>query len=265
VGDPNWKRHSAKPTLNYIGGKARGIREIVKHFPPQKDEMVAPFIGGGAIEIYQAKRGVRVHGYDLDVGVANYWRCLLKDPVRLFAELRKLWPVTEGDFKLYRTELLSIPNSFRRAALYYVVNRSGFSGDTYKGGYRGEGKTGLKRRHLHAVRAFKLSHLTVDHGDFRFALQQHPNTFAYLDPPYLMPLDYGGYYGPGGILHTNFDHQGLRDLVADRPQWIMSNQDNQMVRDLYAGFEMATPVWSHQCHADSKELLIFSKDLKPQH
>ena len=264
--DPNHKRHTARSPLNYLGGKRRGVSHIVPHFPPDLTEMVSPFFGGGGLEIEMAKRGVRVHGYDRDEGVTCFWTYVQRDPVRLHAEIRKLWPLGREQFHDLRRQLIEIPNSLQRAAYYYAVNKSSFMGQTYTGSFIGENYEFFHRRKLHAIRTFKLSKLTVERCDYRVGLESHPGLFAYLDPPYLMDFKGPGYYGPGGLLHSQFDHQALRDFVADRPRWIMSNCDNEMVRDLYAGFEMVVPVWAYGMGsgAPSRELLIFSKDLRPR-
>jgi DNA adenine methylase len=60
------------------------------------------------------------------------------------------------------------------------------------------------------------------------------DTFFYLDPPYYGCEDYYG----DGIFHRD-DFEKLRDiLTAMRGKFIMSINDNEVIRTLYKGFKI---------------------------
>ncbi len=64
-------------------------------------------------------------------------------------------------------------------------------------------------------------------------------------------------------MHKDFDHQGLAGILRGRDRWILSYNDCQQIRSLYADYLMQTPTWMYGMSNDkkSKELLILSKDL----
>ena len=62
---------------------------------------------------------------------------------------------------------------------------------------------------------------------------------------------------------ARIDQQELRDYLRERPNWIMSNDDNERTQELYAGFAMARPKYEYGGGRRSNELLIFSNDLTP--
>ena len=47
------------------------------------------------------------------------------------------------------------------------------------------------------------------------------------------------YYRP------DFDHNDFFEAIKDRPNWIQSNTDNQLVRDMYAGFRIESVEWKY--------------------
>src|SRR3990167_3227313 len=76
---PRERTHLKSP-LRYPGGKTRGVKEIIKYFPPDLERVCSPFLGGGSIEIELANKGVEVFGYDIFEPVTDFWQILLKDP-----------------------------------------------------------------------------------------------------------------------------------------------------------------------------------------
>ena len=64
-----------------------------------------------------------------------------------------------------------------------------------------------------------------------------------LDPPYVINKDF--MYGRGGKLHKNFDHQALADTLYQRDNWVMSYNDCDLVRRLYADYRIEVLSWSY--------------------
>src|SRR5690606_33845068 len=117
-------------------------------------------------------------------------------------------------------------------------------------------KTAIER-----LRNFYNPNITVTKGDFKRSLADHPHTFTYLDPPYLVG---SSLYGRKGDAHKGFDHEGLAGILKQREHWILSYNDCEQIREMYKGFHMLTPNWKYGMSNDksSKEILIFSRDLK---
>jgi DNA adenine methylase len=257
------RKKIVRPALKYFGGKTRAVDIIRRHFPPRLTEMVSPFIGGGSIEIEMAKRRVRVHAYDAEPALACFWKYQLAEREALFADVKRRGQVHPHEWLAVQARLSTMVDSVERAALYYLINRSAFKGGTLSAG---RSKTRWATRALmHDIRHFRAPKLSVECADFQVSLARHPDLFAYLDPPYLVQnQSTATCYGQNGELHQNFDHQGLFDLVKDRPRWIMSQSNSEKARALYAGFKLIEPKWAYGGDQECKELLIFSRDLEPR-
>jgi len=250
--------YSFRSPLRYPGGKKRAVKFVVQLFPKDLRELVSPFFGGGSIELAMAARGVQVYGFDIFSPLVEFWQCLLTDPVALVTEVKKYFPLSKERFyELQKTQTI-FESKIKRAAAYYVLNRSSFSGATLSGGM----SPGHPRFTLSAIdrlRNFKNSNIHIGAADFRDSLKKHRNIFAYVDPPYLIK---SALYGRNGSAHKNFDHESLSAILKNRDQWILSYNDCEEIRDLYAGFQIITPHWKYGMSNDktSKEVLIFSSD-----
>ena len=138
-----------KTPLRYPGGKSRAVKHILPHIPEDIDRLCSPFFGGGSVELAVASRGTEVRGYDKMKQLVWFWMALCENNERLADEvetLREQYVIRNGDtvtgcskdsFWRYREELKtdSFMFSYERAAKYYAINRSSFSGATFSGGY----------------------------------------------------------------------------------------------------------------------------------
>jgi DNA adenine methylase len=252
----------AKSPLRYPGGKSRAAKKILPHFP-EVSEMVSPFVGGGSIEIALAAKGVRIHGYDIFDPLVCFWKYLLEDRKALHAEVKKLHPMSPKQFIEYKAKNPVMPDSIQRAAMFYALNRASFSGSTMSGGMSlGHGR--FNDSNMETLLDFYQPTLTVEHADCLQALDRHPDTFAYLDPPYLLEQQkQNKLYGVNGSTHSGFDHQALFDKLKDRSNWIMSYNNSETINSLYSGFTIFEPKWAYGMSSikTSNEVLIFSRDL----
>ena len=86
---------------------------------------------------------------------------------------------------------------------------------------------------------------------------QRQDSFLYLDPPYFVKGKslYLNYY-------TNKDHEELRNLMSELRglNWMISYDDVQEIRDLYAGFNSSihTLNYSLQTKRSTNEFFVFS-------
>jgi DNA adenine methylase len=267
AGKPRFLDQKIETALSYIGAKTRGIEQITRHFPKDSRELVSPFLGAGSLEIAMLNRGWTVYGSDLAEPVAIFWKCLIRDGRRVHEMVQELCQVGEeatpnAFAELRRIMWASEETDWRRAAACFLVSKFSYLGSVFKGG----SSPGNKLREAH-LRKLLILHYHLQHDrrfefrrvPWREALDGYPDKFAYLDPPYPTKE----HYYPQTI-----DHQELRDYLAGRPRWIMSNADNEVVRDLYRGFQMVRPQWKYGGGTvgrgrNSKEVLIFSRDLEP--
>lgn len=250
--------YSSRSPLRYPGGKTRGVDLITRFFPENLDKLLSPFLGGGSVELFAAAKGTVVYGYDVFSPLVEFWQCLLTQPDVLANEVAAFFPLTRERFYQLQHSQTEFPTKLERAAVFYVLNRSSFSGSTLSGGMS-PGHPRFTLTSIERLRGYFNPNLSVGRVDFRTSLEAHPSTFAYLDPPYLIR---NTLYGKKGNTHRDFDHEGLATILKGRERWILSYNDCREIRDMYHGFRILTPNWKYGMSADkeSKEVLIFSKD-----
>lgn len=251
---------SSRSLLRYPGGKTRGVEFITSFFPPKLNKLLSPFLGGGSIELSVAARGTQVIGYDVFAPLVEFWQCLQSQPAALAKQVEKYYPLSKQSFYDLQKTQTDFKTSLERAAVYYVLNRSSFSGSTLSGGMS-PSHPRFTLTAIERLRYFHNPNFTVRKADFKESLTKHPNVFSYLDPPYCIK---NSLYGKNGNAHKDFDHEGLAQILHKREHWILSYNDCEEIRGLYEGFHILTPNWKYGMSNDksSKEMLIFSRDYK---
>ena len=248
---------SVRSPLRYPGGKSRASFSIFNMLPSEIDTLCSPFLGGGSVELMCASRGIKVYGYDYFEPLVNFWKVLLLDSSLLAERVRGYYPLSKERFKDIQSGYWDVLDTVEQAAVFYVINRSSFSGCTFSGGM----SLGHKRFTEDGIRYlsdFNVKGLSVDCLDFRDSIGKHNDDFLYLDPPYLLN---SRLYGVRGDMQDDFDHEGLRIVLGQRGSWLLSYNDCPAIRDLYAGYRVVPLQWSYGMGDDkhSSEILIFSK------
>lgn len=252
--------YSTRSPLRYPGGKTRGVDYITQFFPKYLDELISPFFGGGSIELSVAAKGIVVYGYDIFSPLVEFWQCLSLQPNELAKEVEKYFPLAKDKFYELQHTQMKFETKLERAAVYYVLNRSSFSGSTLSGGMSPEHPR-FTRTSIERLRNYFNPNIIIEEADFKYSLERHPFTFTYLDPPYLIK---NSLYGKKGNAHKDFDHERLAKILKNREYWILSYNDCNEIRNLYEDFQILTPNWKYGMSNDkvSKEILIFSKNFK---
>ena len=232
-----------KTPLRYPGGKSRAVKHILPYIPEDISRLCSPFFGGGSVELAVASRGTEVIGYDKLVPLVWFWQALCGNNERLAEEVDRIRTeyeieekginkLVEGcskkDFIKFREELRdpSFMFSYEKAAKFYAINRSSFSGATFSGGWSKRASYArFTQSSIDRLRKFNAENFRVDYADFQTSLPWHPRAFLYLDPPYMLPEDAAMLYGQSGGLHAGFDHMALYNLISDRSDWVMSYND----------------------------------------
>ena len=254
------KTCSSRSLLRYPGGKTRGVDFITQFFPKHLDKLLSPFLGGGSIELAVAAKGTKVYGYDVFSPLVEFWQCVVQKPEELAKVVENYLPLSKDSFYELQKTQTKFKTKIQRAAVFYVLNRSSFSGSTLSGGMS-PGHPRFTPSAIERLRNFYNPNITVAKKDFKLSLAGHPHTFTYLDPPYLIG---SSLYGRKGDTHKGFDHEGLSELLKKREHWILSYNDCEPIREMYEGFHILTPNWKYGMSNDksSKEVLIFSKNFK---
>ena len=252
-------KNKIKSPLRYPGGKSRGVVEILKYIPDGIDSMVSPFIGGGSVELACASNGISVQAYDNFEPLVEFWQCILENPIKLASHIGDYYPLSKFLFKAMQINQSKLESKYKRAAIFFVLNRASFSGTTLSGGM----STNHPRFTLSSIRRvadFKVDNLTINCMDFKESIAKSDGKLLYLDPPY--PLKNYNLYGEGRN-HKAFDHDGLANILHSRDNWILSYSDTEYVRNLYYDYTIVRPKWRYGMSNDktSKEVLILSNDI----
>jgi DNA adenine methylase len=253
------REQTDKSLLRYPGGKTRGVDEIKTYLPHGINKLCSPFFGGGSLEINMAANGVKVYGYDVFNPLVEFWQCVLKYPNQLADLVQTFYPLSKDMFYELQKTQTKFSTKLERAAVYYVLNRSSFSGSTLSGGMSPDHPR-FTLTSIERLRKFYNTNIQIKRLSFEESINAHPRTFLYLDPPYLIESTL---YGKNGNAHKGFDHQRLSKIIKKRCNWIMSYNDCPEIRDLYKSHLIISPTWKYGMSNDksSKEVLIFSRKL----
>jgi len=253
-----------KSPLRYPGGKSRAVKILYHYIPMNTKELCSPFFGGGSFEIYCAQKGIRVYGYDNFRPLVDFWQYLLEDPNKLADEVEIHYPLPKEKFYEFQRDQIESKNKLERATLFYVLNRTSFSGSTLSGGMASGGPHNNPRftpSSIERLRKFKIENLTVEFADFKESIKKHKDTLLYLDPPYMIK---NKLYGRKGDLHKDFDHEGLFEILQKHNNWILSYNNSKEIRDLYSNFHVETPAtWTYgmSTNKSPREVVILSDNI----
>jgi len=249
-----------KSPLRYPGGKNRAVKHILPFIPDTTEHLCSPFFGGGSIELACTARGMSVKGYDLFSPLVDFWQCLLENPKQLADRVEKYHPLERKQFYSLQKRYVTLKDSMERAAVFYVLNRSSFSGVTLSGGMS-TGHPRFTKSSIERLRNFAVSNFTVQNADYRQSITENKDAFLYLDPPYLNGQKL---YGVKGDTHEGFDHETLRKLLDQRGRWILSYNDCPTIRKWYADYQILKADWQYGMGSskESNEIVVLSHDLE---
>jgi len=244
--------------LRYPGGKNRAIKAICSFIPANERKLCSPFLGGASIELACTSR-MMVYGSDIFEPLIDFWQELLNNQQLLAERVEKYFPLSRDNFYDLQKKYIYLDDKIERAAAFYVLNRSSFSGTTLSGGMS-PGHPRFTKSAIERLRSFRANNFEVTCADFRDAISMHEDAFLYLDPPY---VNGQALYGIKGDTHKDFNHLELADILNKRERWIMSYNDCQTVRQLYSDNPILSVEWVYGMSKDKKsnEVIILSKDL----
>lgn len=247
---------SHRSPLRYPGGKSRAVKTLMSYVPEGTTTLASPFLGGGSFELACAARGMQVYGADAFEPLVNFWVQAKGRPDLVADHALAHHPLARSDFYALQSSYGEISDPAKRAAAFFVLNRSSFSGTTFSGGMS-PGHPRFTESAIERLRAFRARNLNVECEDFRDFIPTHSDTLMYLDPPY---ANGERLYGDRGDMHDSFPHEELAALLNERSGWILSYNDTPYVRHLYARHEQINPEWVYGMSNDkhSRELLIVS-------
>jgi DNA adenine methylase len=262
-----------KTPIRYAGGKTKAINTITP-FVADYNKIISPFIGGGSLEVHWASMGKEVIGHDIFDALVNFWNVLLNRNNELAdklaeitptdAEYRRIkeilmcWDKTQEMLAGWKTDFYIRENPIQldelTAAAYYFFNHN----SSYGPGYLGWGsKIYLNdkswNKMVNIIRTFSCPNLSVHRKSYEQAIEDNPNEFLYLDPPYFMGQDsdnkmHSAIYPMKNIPvhHDGFNHEQLRDLLKKhKGNFVLSYNNCETIREYYSEFEQLFPKWHY--------------------
>jgi len=244
--------------LRYPGGKTRAIKSIYSWIPKNETKLCSPFLGGGSVELACTTK-MKVYGADIFEPLVAFWRILLTDPELLGKRIERYYPLSRTEFYSLQKRYTHLTDEVERAAAFFVLNRSSFSGTTLSGGMSPDHPR-FNPSAIARIRSFRANNLEVECADFRDVIPKHDDAFLYLDPPYMNDQ---ALYGVKGDTHKGFDHRALAELLHKRDRWIMSYNDCHEIRELYRNNPILSLEWIYGMskNKESNEVLVLSRDL----
>lgn len=244
--------------ITWMGGKKQ-LREVIsRHIPKDIGGYIEPFGGAGWVMLHKERWANMEVWNDLDNELYNMFMQVKFHPDELSKEMqlmlhsRKLFTELRGNKGL--TEI-------QRAARFVYLVRHSFGAKASSFG-TGKTKSGGGRMMLPLERimplAKRLDMVTVENLDYRECIAKYDkhDNFFYCDPPYMQGATYDNSKG--------FDHDELfRTLKGIKGRWLLSYDDTERVRTLYADYRIISVVRKKGiagAHAgdDYKEVLIMN-------
>lgn len=236
------------PLLKLIGAKTRNRDFLYQFFPPH-DEYIEVFMGTGGVLIGKPSCNYELIG-DLDSYAINFYKQVIEKPDFLFNAINEeIVNLTEENgkeyFEGYKYLVTRTRDDSVRAASFYLINRLSMNGiwrlnkkgecnSSYCSTVKGRGYVTKDR--LNEVRN-RIKNVNFTCSDYRTTLVEsvaRPNSFTFVDPPYRnCKTTYNG------VKFSDADHRELKEHLSLLPgKWLLTINDDNWVRGLYAEFEI---------------------------
>jgi len=229
--------------LKWMGGKSRLSKEIVSLIPSHRT-FVEPFGGAGWVLFGKPASNVEFLN-DLDGGLVNLY-LVVRDHLEEFLAYLDKTPISEAFFD--SPSAFGIPDGYprgkfdvRAAARTYFVVMNSFNGNI---GHKPSFAVGPVKESAF-VRFYstdwdmvreRLKRVTILNRDFGrlFEAVDGPDTFYYLDPPYMCATENTRYYR---YTFSEEDHGRLLVYLYQlEGKFILSYGDDPRIRELYSDF-----------------------------
>ena len=239
---------SLKTPLRYPGGKSRAAQKIESHFPDlgEYDEFREPFLGGGSVSIYVAKKfpHLKIWVNDRYEPLVNFWQQVQMSGQDLHDALMNVKrqnndPNLAKDIFLKCKEQVNdkdIP-PFNRAVAFYVVNKCSFSGLTESSSFsRQASMSNFSARGIEKLPGYQeiISNWNITNYSYEYVMEEmkeNKKIFFYLDPPYDIK---DNLYGKSGSMHKGFDHdQFALDCCNYKENMAVSYNSNQLIKERF--------------------------------
>ena len=275
---------SLKTPLRWPGGKSRACQKISPYFPDLRnyDEFREPFLGGGSVAIYVAKKypSLDIWVNDLYEPLVNFWQQLQmfgNDLKNELSDCKLAYNTPELARELFLKSKEHVNekeiSSLDRAVAFYIVNKCSFSGLTESSSFSAQAsQSNFSLRGIEKLPEYSklISKWRITNYSYDYLMDGNMGAFMYLDPPYDIK---DNLYGRKGSMHKGFDHDKFAaDCDACYMHQLISYNSDQLVKDRFKNWKMGEFDLTYTMRSvgeymreqkERKELLLFNynKDL----
>ena len=228
--------------IKYFGGKGHLVKKLVPLIPPHK-YYCEVFGGSGALLFAKPPSSLETYN-DLDGNLVNLFLVLQnKRQFKQFLRLVQLTPYSREIYKMFVKQLPCETNPIRKAHKYWFLAATSFGGMIERKSI-GMVVTSSKRGMAQTCSAFlsriallpeihkRIIKVQIEHQDFRDLIPMYdtPDTFFYVDPPYIASTRKAG-----GYAHemTDSDHTDLVNILLNiKGQAILSGYKSALYQPL---------------------------------
>lgn len=259
-----------KTPLRYPGGKSRVAPMLIEKFPKDIKEFREPFLGGASVALLFSQKypEIPVWVNDKYEYLYDFWVTLqdfgdeLSDVLVGIKEDHSTEDKAKELF-LSAKEEISEADMFRKAVLFWILNKCSYSGLTENSSFSASASrqnfTTRGAKHLKKISEI-IQHWEITNLDYTEVLQPAGDgVFCFLDPPYKI----GSYlYGTNAEMHKSFNHD---DFIAECKKcpnkWMVTYNNDIDLKEGYNGYnqEEFRITYGMKHRADNKhktELLV---------
>lgn len=248
------KKQKLTPFVKWAGGKRQLLEEIEKRMPKKFNNLIEPFVGGGAVFLHFQNNKSIIN--DLSEDLMNTYKQIKNSPSELMSlldEYEKQHALNPEKFyyeirRMDRDINWFSVDSLTKAARLIYLNKACFNG-LYRVNSKGQFNVPFNKKPIVKTydkeNIFKISNylnssVILMNNDFEEACKlAKPGDFVFLDPPYdlLNSSTFDSYTKDG------FGEDGQRRLakiaheLRDRGVYVMlTNHDTELINELYSDF-----------------------------
>ena len=241
---------SYKTPLRYPGGNSRAAPKIESYFPDLRnyDEFREPFLGGGSVAIYVAKKfpHLKIWVNDLYEPLVNFWQQVqmfggdLMDTLVDVKTQNNDPNLARDIFNKYKEQIndKDIP-PFNRAVAFYVINKCSFSGLGENSSFSAQASdSNFSMNGIEKLTGYMqlIKHWKITNHSFE-ELLQGDGSFIYLDPPYEIGSNL---YGKKGGMHKYFHHTKFSEACCDsKHKMLVSYNSSNLNKRRFAEWQAA--------------------------
>lgn len=237
----------------YLGGKTHLINDLLRLIPLHR---VYCEVFGGSAELLFSKPRSQTEVYnDINGDLVNLFLVVRDHHEELIKRLewipqsREIYESWMREFKEDR----AVEDPIERAARFYFMLCCQFGGKMYGGWAYGKTRAHWSKKRIKKLKSIhrRLNGVYIEHNDFRKVIKawDHPDTFFFLDPPY---LEKTGYTAEG---FDERDHRDLAELLRKTEgKWLLTVGDHPLMWELYKDKEYSIDVVTAPLTAEKIDL-----------